>query len=88
MHQTRAITPLCGTELRRRAQRFTKDMLLDYTAAVGLRSWDENFYTTPFCLITNTEPPFLSYTLEEARVMLGIPPHCGHHTQENTAQSG
>ena len=65
---------------RRRTQRLTDDMLLDYTAAVGLHPWDENFYTTPSYLITNTEPPLLSYTLEQARTELGIPPHHERHS--------
>ena len=55
-------------------QRFTEEMLLEYTAAVGLRPWDENFYTSPSYLITNTEPPVLSYTLDQARKELGLPP--------------
>lgn len=59
---------------RRRTQRLTDTMLLDYTAAVGLHPWDEDFYTTPTYLITNTEPPLLSYTLEQAQTELGIPP--------------
>ena len=59
---------------RRRTQRLTDDMLLDYTAAVGLHPWDETFYTNPSYLITNTEPPLLSYTLKQAQTELGIPP--------------
>ena len=63
---------------RRRTQRLTDDMLLDYTAAVGLHPWDEDFYTNPSYLITNTSKPLLSHTLKQAQTELGIPPHLGH----------
>lgn len=65
---------------RRRTQRLTDDMLLDYIAAVGLHPWDENFYTTPSYLITNTGPTFETFTLEQARTRLGIPPHHERHS--------
>ncbi len=61
-------------ERRRKTERFTEDMLVDYAAAVGLRPWDESFYTSPYYLITSEGRPVRSYTLEQAREKLGLPP--------------
>ena len=38
---------------RRRTDRFTEQMLVDYAAAVGLRPWEDSFYRPPFHLITS-----------------------------------
>ena len=38
---------------RRRTDRFTERMLVDYAAAVGLRPWEDSFYRPPFHLITS-----------------------------------
>jgi len=41
---------------RRRTDRFTERMLVDYAAAVGLRPWEDSFYRPPFHLITSLRP--------------------------------
>ena len=56
----------------RKTDRLTDDMLLKYTAAVGLHPWDENFYTNPTYLITNNQTPALQYTLTQARQKLKL----------------
>ena len=38
---------------RRRTDRLTERMLVDYAAAVGLRPWEDSFYRPPFHLITS-----------------------------------
>lgn len=57
---------------RRKTERFTEDMLVNYAAAVGLHPWDETFYHNPSYLITNNEPIINSATLAEARTRLGL----------------
>ena len=57
---------------RRRADRFTEQMLIDYAAAVGLHPWDETFYHNPSHLITNGAKAISAFTLPEARAKLGL----------------
>lgn len=57
---------------RRRVDRFTEQMLVDYAGAVGLRPWDESFYRNPSYLVTNGERVRSAFTLEQAREKLGL----------------
>ncbi|MDO5065969.1 MAG: hypothetical protein Q4D96_01650 [Propionibacteriaceae bacterium] len=57
---------------RRKADRLTNDMLLEYSTSVGLHPWDENFYQNPSYLITNQQPKIRQYTLTEARKKLKL----------------
>ncbi|WP_216764729.1 hypothetical protein [Schaalia sp. 19OD2882] len=60
---------------RRKSERLTQQMLVDYAAAVGLRPWEEDFYTGPYWIASNdlTATAKCSYTLEQARQRLGLP---------------
>ena len=59
---------------RRKKDRLTPQMLEDYATAIGLHPWDENFYTTPAYLITNSQALHNPTTLNQARTQLGLNP--------------
>lgn len=60
---------------RRVADRLTPQMLVRYSAALGLRPFEEDFYTSPSALIVSSisvPPGGLSMTLAAARTWAGI----------------
>lgn len=62
---------------RRKRDRFTSDMLAEYTAALGLRPFDEDFYA-PRAVLVESEQPLPEgcpeMTLAEAQARQGIVP--------------
>lgn len=64
-------------ERRRKTERLTDQMLIDYAAALGLRAFDDDFYSGPSFLVTYpgfVRPDGIRGSLEETRELLGYPP--------------
>jgi hypothetical protein len=62
---------------RRAADRFTGPMLVEYSAALGLRPFDDDFYPGPCVLVTNPSvppPDGLILSIESVQKRLGIVP--------------
>lgn len=60
---------------RRIRDRFTPEMLKEYCAALGVRPWDVDYYSSEAVLLSIDQPlPTQSreYSLEESRQLLGI----------------
>jgi hypothetical protein len=65
--------------VRPKRNRFTTDMLDTYCRALGMRPLDEDFYSAPALLLTNTYPPAVESappgvrrSLAEAQTYLGF----------------
>ena len=64
-------------EQRRKTERLTDQMLINYSAALGLRAFDDDFYSGPSFLVTYpgyVRPEGIHGSLEETREQLGYPP--------------
>lgn len=62
---------------RKLTERFTEQMLLGYTAALGLEPFNEHFYPGPSVLMTSPSMPRLGspqFTIQDARKHYGIDP--------------